>query len=175
MTTTTESARAWLRDCAAPVFAPASHIHHAGLFLALPALENTGLLVAVGDEHGRLLWVEGDSAARRHGEGINFARGADWSETAVGTSAPGTALVLGKSVQIMGEEHFNPAIHSWSCTAVPLHDPDSGSILGIVDITGGPEAVGANTLSLVQASVAAAQAQLRIQRLELRSEQASVP
>ncbi|MBP2411464.1 transcriptional regulator of acetoin/glycerol metabolism [Arthrobacter stackebrandtii] len=129
---------------------------------------DTGLLVAVGDEHGRLLWVEGDSAARRHGEGINFARGADWSETAVGTSAPGTALVLGKSVQIMGEEHFNPAVHSWSCTAVPLHDPDSGSILGIVDITGGPEAVGANTLSLVQASVAAAEAQLRIERLELR-------
>ncbi|AIY03683.1 transcriptional regulator [Arthrobacter sp. PAMC 25486] len=132
---------------------------------------DTGLLVAVGDEHGRLLWVEGDSAARRNGEQINFATGADWSETVVGTSAPGTALVLGKSVQIMGEEHFNPAVHSWSCTAVPLHDPDSGSILGIVDITGGPEAVGANTLSLVQASVAAAEAQLRIQRLELRAEE----
>lgn len=130
---------------------------------------DTGLLVAVGDEHGRLLWVEGDSSARRNGENINFATGADWSEAVVGTSAPGTALVLGKSVQIVGQEHFNPAVHSWSCTAVPVHDPDSGSVLGIVDITGGPEAVGANTLSLVQASVAAAEAHLRIQRLERRA------
>lgn len=135
--------------------------------LVNPSLD-TGLLVAVGDEHGRLLWVEGDASARRRAEAINFALGADWSETAVGTSAPGTALVLGQSVQIAGTEHFNPAVHSWSCTAVPLRDPDSGAVLGIVDITGGPEAVGANTLSLVQASVAAAEAQLRIQRLEQR-------
>lgn len=132
---------------------------------------DTGLLIAVGDEHGRLLWVEGDSVARRNGENINFATGADWSETVVGTSAPGTALVLGKSVQIVGHEHFNPAVHSWSCTAVPVHDPDSGAVLGVVDITGGVEAVGANTLSLVQASVAAAEAQLRIERLERRAEQ----
>ncbi|MET4002755.1 transcriptional regulator of acetoin/glycerol metabolism [Arthrobacter sp. UYCu511] len=130
---------------------------------------DTGLLVAVGDEHGRLLWVEGDSSARRNGEIINFATGADWSETVVGTSAPGTALVLGKSVQITGQEHFSSAVHSWSCTAVPVHDPDSGSLLGVVDITGGAEAVGTNTLSLVQATVAAAESQLRIERLEQRA------
>ncbi len=139
--------------------------------LLIEPSHDTGLLIAVGEEHGRLLWVEGDSAARRRGEGINFAMGADWSETVAGTSAPGTALVLGKSVQIVGEEHFNPAVHSWSCTAVPVHDPDSGSILGIVDITGGPAAVGTNTLALVQACVAAAEAELRIQRLELRMRQ----
>ncbi|WP_113717199.1 sigma-54-dependent transcriptional regulator family protein [Arthrobacter dokdonensis] len=137
--------------------------------LLIQPSHDTGLLVAVGDEHGRLLWVEGDSAARRNGERINFAQGADWSELAAGTSAPGTALVLGRGVQIRGEEHFNPAVHSWSCTAVPLHDPDSGGILGIVDITGGIDAVGANTLSLVQATVAAAEAHLRIQRLERRA------
>ncbi|PYI65862.1 transcriptional regulator [Arthrobacter livingstonensis] len=137
--------------------------------LLIQPSRDTGLLIAVGDEHGRLLWVEGDSAARRHGERINFAQGADWSELAAGTSAPGTALVLGQAVQIRGEEHFNPAVHSWSCTAVPLHDPDSGGILGIVDITGGIDAVGTNTLSLVQATVAAAEAQLRIQRLERRA------
>lgn len=137
--------------------------------LVLPS-HDTGLLVAVGDEHGRLLWVEGDTEARRQGERINFTTGTDWSEPAVGTSAPGTALVLGRSVQVVGGEHFSTAVHSWSCTAVPVHDPDSGGILGIVDITGGPEAVGANTLSLVQATVAAAEAQLRIQRLERLAE-----
>lgn len=143
--------------------------------LLIEPSHDTGLLIAVGDEHGRLLWVEGDSSARRHGENINFATGADWSEPMVGTSAPGTALVLGKSVQIVGSEHFNPAVHSWSCTAVPVHDPDSGSILGIVDITGGADAVGSNTLSLVQATVAAAEAQLRIHRLERQMNESQRP
>lgn len=134
--------------------------------LLIQPSHDTGLLVAVGDELGRLLWVEGDASAKRSGEAINFTEGADWSELAAGTSAPGTALVLDRGVQIVGEEHFSPLVHAWSCTAVPVHDPDSGGILGIVDITGGSAAVGANTLSLVQATVAAAEAQLRIQRLE---------
>ncbi|HEY8293736.1 MAG TPA: GAF domain-containing protein [Micrococcaceae bacterium] len=130
---------------------------------------DTGLLVAVGDEHGRLLWVEGDRALRRRAEGISFVSGADWSEASVGTSAPGTALALGNSVQVAGAEHFNRTVHPWSCTAVPVHDPDSGSVLGVVDITGGSEAVGVHTLALVEAAVAAAEAQLRIQRLQRRA------
>ncbi|WP_427016809.1 transcriptional regulator [Pseudarthrobacter sp. P1] len=137
--------------------------------LVQPSL-GTGLLVAVGDEHGRLLWVEGDSGAMRAAEGIGFASGTDWSEGAVGTSAPGTALVLGRSLQISGTEHFSPSVHPWSCTAVPLHDPDSGGILGVVDITGGAEAAAGHTLHLVEAAVAAAEAHLRIQRLERRAE-----
>ena len=130
---------------------------------------DTGLLIAVGDEHGRLLWVEGDHVLRSRAERIGFVAGADWSETSVGTSAPGTALALGNSVQIAGAEHFNRSVHPWSCTAVPVHDPDSGSVLGVVDITGGSAAVGVHTLSLVEATVAAAQAELRIQRLQQRA------
>ena len=130
---------------------------------------DSGLLVAVGDEHGRLLWVEGDQALRSRAERISFVSGADWSEASVGTSAPGTALALGNGVQIAGAEHFSRTVHPWSCTAVPVHDPDSGSVLGVVDITGGSDAVGLHTLSLVEATVAAAQAQLRIQRLQSRT------
>ncbi|MFI5086096.1 MAG: GAF domain-containing protein [Actinomycetales bacterium] len=129
----------------------------------------SGLLVAVGDEHGRLLWVDGDAALRRRAAGIGFAAGADWSESAVGTSAPGTALAVGRSVQIAGAEHFARVVHPWSCTAVPLHDPDSGTVLGVVDITGNGRAVGGHTLSLVEAAVAAAEAQLSVQRLRERA------
>ncbi|WP_434618427.1 hypothetical protein [Arthrobacter sp. A5] len=127
---------------------------------------DTGLLVAIGDQHGRLLWVQGDQDSRAKATRINFVEGADWSEAAVGTSAPGAALATDKSIQIAGAEHFNFGVHQWSCTAVPLHDPDSGSVLGIVDVTGGSEAVARHTLSLVNATVAAAQAELRIQRLQ---------
>ena len=48
------AARAGLLACAAPVFAPAAHIRHAGLFLAFPALETTGLLGCAKATYGSL-------------------------------------------------------------------------------------------------------------------------
>ncbi|MFE5837178.1 GAF domain-containing protein [Arthrobacter sp. NPDC056493] len=132
---------------------------------------DSGLLVAVGDEVGRLLWVEGDTGARSRAEGMMFVPGADWSEATVGTSAPGTALALGRGIQISGAEHYKRSVHPWSCTAVPFQDPDSGALLGVVDITGTEAAVAPHTLSLVEATVAAAQAQLRVERLQLAAEQ----
>ena len=136
---------------------------------------DSGLLVAVGDEVGRLLWVDGDPAMQRRAEGMMFVPGADWSEATVGTSAPGTALALGSGIQIAGAEHYQRAVHAWSCTAVPFHDPDSGAVLGVVDITGTATAVAPHTLSLVEATVAAAQAQLRVERLQLAADLASRP
>lgn len=129
-----------------------------------------GLIVAVGDESGRLLWIDGDRVLRRKAEGMLFVEGADWSERRVGTSAPGTALALNHGIQIQRAEHFNRLAHPWSCTAVPIHDPDSGNVLGVIDITGGDEAVAPQTLPLVEAAVAAIEAELRIQRLGLSAD-----
>ena len=128
---------------------------------------DAGLIVAVGDESGRLLWIDGDHVLRRKAEEMMFVEGADWSENRVGTSAPGTALALGHGIQIQRAEHFNRMAHPWSCTAVPIHDPDSGVVLGVIDITGGADAVAPQTLPLVEAAVAAIEAELRIQRLGL--------
>ena len=129
---------------------------------------DAGMLVAVGDADGRLLWVDGDRAMRRRAEGVLFMAGADWSEARVGTNAPGTALALQHSVQVAGAEHFSPQVSPWSCTAVPVRDPESGAVLGVVDITGAAEAGAASTLSLMNAAVAAAEAHLGIQRLKRR-------
>lgn len=126
---------------------------------------DAGLIVAVGDEGGRLLWIDGDRSLRRRAEEMMFVEGANWSEQRVGTSAPGTAIELNHGIQIQRAEHFNPVVHPWSCTAVPVHDPDSGALLGVIDITGGDEAVAPHTLPLIEAAVAAAEAELRIHRL----------
>ena len=144
------------------------------LSLALPVVHklltrhafDSGLLVAVGDESGRLLWIDGDRALRRRAEGMLFVEGADWSESRVGTSAPGTALALDHGIQIQRAEHFNRIVHPWSCTAVPVHDPDTGSVIGVIDITGSDEAVSPHTLPLIEATVAAVEAELRIRRLD---------
>ncbi|AEF42672.1 sigma-54-dependent transcriptional regulator family protein [Hoyosella subflava] len=123
------------------------------------------LLVAMTDEAGRLLWVEGDHLARDRAVGMSFMEGADWSEERVGTNAPGTALALDHSVQIFGTEHFNRSVHEWSCSAAPVHDPLSGRIIGAIDITGGPRVAAPEVLQLVKATVMAAETELRLHLL----------
>ncbi|WP_291056818.1 helix-turn-helix domain-containing protein [Herbiconiux sp.] len=132
--------------------------------------EGSGLLVAVGDEMGRLLWVEGDSASKRAAEDMRFVEGAGWSESRVGTSAPGTALELDHGIQIHDSEHFNRLVHGWSCTAVPVHDPETRRILGVIDITGDARAVDPHTLPLIEATAAAAEAELMVLRLRALSD-----
>lgn len=141
--------------------------------LALPTIHSllirhtfeAGLIVAVGDETGRLLWIDGDRGLRRKAENMLFVEGADWSERAVGTSAPGTALALDHGIQIRGAEHFNRIVHPWSCTAVPVHDPHTGAVLGVIDITGGDDAVAPQTLPLLEAAVRAVESELWIRHL----------
>ncbi|MRK00704.1 GAF domain-containing protein [Aeromicrobium sp. S22] len=133
--------------------------------LLVESAADAGLLVAVSDAAGQLLWVEGDAALRGRAEAMHFLPGADWSESSVGTNAPGTALALDRPVQIFGPEHLARQVTPWSCSAAPIHDPDTGAILGVLDLTGGVEVVSPQSLSLVRATVAAVEAELRIERL----------
>ncbi|OZC55745.1 transcriptional regulator [Rhodococcus sp. 06-621-2] len=123
---------------------------------------DTGLLVAISDAEGRLLWVEGDSSAKDRAMSMNFAEGVDWSEESKGTNAPGTALAVDHCVQIFAAEHFSRTVHEWSCSAAPVHHPTSGQILGAIDITGGPRVAVPEVLSLIRATVAAAESELRV-------------
>ncbi|MBN9630899.1 MAG: GAF domain-containing protein, partial [Actinobacteria bacterium] len=120
---------------------------------------------AVGDARGRLLWVEGDPALRRRAESMLFVPGAAWAEGDVGTSAPGTALAIGDGVQIRGAEHFAEDVKPWSCTAVPVRDPETGEILGVIDVTGGDQVAAPHVLPLLEATAAAVERELLIARL----------
>lgn len=142
--------------------------------LVRDADDDSGMLVAVGDAMGRLLWVDGDRALRRRAEGMLFVEGAGWAESRVGTSAPGTALELDHAVQISGGEHFNRLAHEWSCTAVPVHDPETRRILGVIDITGGREAVDPHTLPLMEATAAAVESELMVRRLRAQRDRIGV-
>ncbi|MCW2287524.1 hypothetical protein EDF60_2181 [Leucobacter luti] len=125
----------------------------------------TGLIVAVGDAAGRLLWVDGDSGLRTRAAEMGFRAGMDWSERSIGTSAPGSALALDHAMQVLGAEHFNRAAHEWSCTAAPVHDPRTGAIIGVVDVTGGDNAASPHLLPLLQATLAAIEAELQLASL----------
>ncbi len=106
---------------------------------------------------------------------MGFVPGADWSEDAVGTAAPGTALRLGSSVQIRGAEHFNRLVQPWSCTAAPVHDPETRRILGVIDVTGGEQVVTPQAQLLVDATARAVEGELLLARLRARQEAPARP
>jgi hypothetical protein len=123
-------------------------------------VQDSGCVFAIADASGALLWVEGHSKTRHVVEQIHFMEGADWSERAAGTNAPGTALTVGGPVRIIGEEHFNGAVHPWSCAAAPIRDPDSGQLLGVLDVTGGDPAASRPMLALIRATTRAIETEL---------------
>jgi transcriptional regulator of acetoin/glycerol metabolism len=124
------------------------------------------MIVAVTDAGGRMLWVEGDPRLRSRAAGMNFVEGARWAEDVAGTNAPGTALALDHAVQIYGSEHYRRPVQPWSCSAAPVHDPVTGRLLGAIDVTGGDHVASPHVLTLVRATVAAVESELRWQRRE---------
>lgn len=136
---------------------------------------DAGLIIAIGDHEGRLLWIDGDRDLRRRAEQMAFVEGANWSERIAGTSAPGTALALDRGVQIRGAEHYARIVHPWSCTAVPVHDPATRRIIGVIDITGGDVAAEPTTLPLLEATVAAVEAELHVRRLDTLAARTPLP
>ena len=119
------------------------------------------MIVAVTDADGRMLWVEGDRRLRGLAETMNFVAGARWSEDVAGTNAPGTALALDHAVQIYGSEHYRRPVQPWSCSAAPVHHPVTGVLLGAIDVTGGDHVASPHVLTLVRATVAAVESELR--------------
>jgi hypothetical protein len=126
---------------------------------------------AVADAAGILLWVQGHEGTLNRAGRMNFTEGADWSEAGAGTNALGTVLAVGRAVQIFAGEHYNTVVHPWSCSAVPVRDPDSGGVLGVVDLTGGANIASPYALALVRATVRAAEAELAA-RMAAADEQA---
>ncbi|MET4168714.1 MULTISPECIES: GAF domain-containing protein [Gordonia] len=135
--------------------------------LMVDAIADTGVVVALTDQAGRLLWIEGDTAARDRAGHINFVEGTVWSEEVVGTNAPGLALAVDRGVQVVGPEHFAGPVQEWSCAAAPVHDPLTGHVIGVIDVTGGREVAAPFALAAVRSVVAAVERELRAGAVDL--------
>ena len=135
--------------------------------LMLDDIAGTGVVMALTDEHGRLLWVEGDHEARDRAAAIDFVEGAVWAEEVVGTNAPGVALAVDSGVQIVGAEHFAEPVQGWNCAAAPVHDPVTGHVIGVLDVTGGNPVAAPFALSAVRSVVSAIELHLRMGAVDL--------
>jgi hypothetical protein len=124
------------------------------------AARDCDAIMAVSDEVGQLLWVCGTPAVLRRAEDIGFVEGSNWDERFAGTNAPGLALRLDQPASVVRAEHFRHSVQRWSCAAMPIHDPGSSRLLGVLDITGGDEIVVPQTMAMVRAAARLAESEL---------------
>ena len=126
------------------------------------AARDCDAIMAVSDAAGQLLWICGPPALLRRAESIGFVEGSNWDERLAGTNAPGMALALDESVTVTGAEHFRHSMQHWSCAATPIHDPNTTSVLGVLDITGGDGTVMPQTMAMVRAAARMAESELAL-------------
>jgi transcriptional regulator of acetoin/glycerol metabolism len=125
-----------------------------------------GQVVAVADADGLVLWTGGDSNMTCSAKRAGLVPGAMWSEAAAGTNALGVALRQDHAVQVFSAEHYKQSMHGWSSAAAPVHDAESGCVLGVLSLSGPLKAAHPHGFSIVQAAAQIAEAALRHQAAE---------
>ena len=66
---------------------------------------------------------------------VSLAPGFNYAEGAVGTNGIGTVIESGQSLYIVGPEHFTERLQPFACAGSPIHDPLTGRVEGVLDIS----------------------------------------
>lgn len=130
-------------------------------------------VMLVTDAEGTILWREGAARLLSSADEVGLMPGTRWTEDAIGTNAMGTTLAVDAPVTIHSAEHLVRTYHAWTCAAAPVHDPDTGAILGAIDISGPLHTVHPAMRQLVAATAQLAENQLRV-RLAIEDERLRV-
>ena len=123
-------------------------------------------LLVLAEANGEVLWRVGSRTTLRQADGLEFVEGADWSEGGVGTNAISEVVLSGRASQLFSAEHLVRTHHTWACTASPIRDPDSGAVIGILNVSGPLNTVTADSLRMVKCGVRLAEELLRAARRE---------
>lgn len=99
------------------------------------AAEASGLIAAITDEDGRILWSAGSRRMRTIAEGVGFVPGGRWDEPSAGTNALGLALLTGRTATVFSAEHWRESVQDWVCWSAPVCTAD-GRALGVLDLSG---------------------------------------
>ncbi|WP_204030640.1 GAF domain-containing protein [Sinosporangium siamense] len=132
----------------------------------LAVADETAHIMIVTDARGLVLWRDGNHGAMRSADRVGLADGFDWGEQAIGTNGMGTALAVRRPVHVYSTEHLVRALHVWSCSAAPITDPDTGDLLGCVDISGPMHSMHPATVALVGAAAHLAESHLELRMRE---------
>ena len=144
-------AASWRRSVARGVDpATVANRHHPDLDLdsrlvrcARPVIEQLAeqiagapVCVVLTDDRARLLVrLDTTVAIGRAADDNQFAEGFGYDEGAVGTNGVGTVLESGRSVHVVGAEHFVEPLQSYACAGAPVRDPVTGRTEGVLDVS----------------------------------------
>jgi len=95
----------------------------------------TGTALLLTDERSHILARHVDRGLRTWLDRIQLAPGFHYGEEHAGTNAIGTALALQRPFVVEGGEHFADVLSTMTCAAVPITDPRTGNLLGVVDLS----------------------------------------
>jgi sigma-54 dependent transcriptional regulator, acetoin dehydrogenase operon transcriptional activator AcoR len=112
---------------------------------------HTQSMVLLCDATGTVLHSLGDDDFLARASKVALQPGVNWSESAKGTNAIGTALVSEVPTLVHADEHFMHANHFLTCSAAPILDP-RGNMLGVLDVTGDQRSFHQHTMALVKMS-----------------------
>ncbi len=123
-------------------------------------------ILVIASAAGEVLWRVGSPDVIRLAESLEFVEGARWSEDAVGTNAIGNAVVEGRANQVFSAEHLVRSHHNWVCSAAPVYDPETRTLLGVLDVSGPYRSANPDALALVRCGAALVHEMLRGARQE---------
>jgi transcriptional regulator of acetoin/glycerol metabolism len=99
-------------------------------------LGDAPMSVILTDQHGIVLErATGNRALERRLDAVCLAPGFSYSEESVGTNGIGTALEGRAPAQVFGHEHYAGHLDELACAGVPIHNPVTGRLEGVVDVT----------------------------------------
>ena len=128
-------------------------------------------VMIVTDADGTILWREGARSLLHAADSVGLA--------------PGIALVRRRDrherdghrarrrqrrCRSTPPSTWSAPYHSWTCAAAPVHDPDTGTLIGAIDISGPLHTAHPAMVQLVSATAQLAENQLRV-RLAIADEQ----
>ena len=97
--------------------------------------QESNSLVQVTDPSGLTLHLDGPEWLKARAAEMNLVEGARCAETVNGTNGVGTALAADHPVQVFAFEHFSHHHREWVCSGSPVHDPVSGRLVGVLDLS----------------------------------------
>ncbi|MFW0786899.1 transcriptional regulator [Gordonia sp. CPCC 206044] len=98
--------------------------------------DDSDLMMGVFDADGVLLWRGGTSRWLGVADRLGLVEGSRWDESSTATTAVGLVMHDHRPTRVVGTEHFSRALHALYCAAAPIHDPRTGSMIGMVGLSG---------------------------------------
>lgn len=129
------------------------------------SMRMTRHLIAVCDAQGVILAVDGDPGTVSKAMDVNIATNGVWAEDLVGTNGIGTSLQAVRPVQVYATEHFCAGWQDWTCSAAPIRDPETGAVVGGVNISSYAAPVHPHTLSFTASIARELELELHVRNL----------